>query len=297
MMLRALFTTVLVFTWVLAPQVRAQSPDSAPSPETIRSAPAGTAATNAVAFSPDGIRLASGSNDGTVRVWDVATGTLRRTLSGFDALDRAYGGATEVAFSPDGQYLAGLQAYPTGRMIVWQTADGTEAFRVDRPRRMYDLFWRAEGRVLYASEEDGAVYTWSLSDGTVAARRALNDRAIENMGGVPPLVGISTERKALVVADLESGTVRERFDQISTVNQIAFVPGRPLVAVADGDGDLKVWDLETGALHFSRFAHADIAYFVSASPDGEVLATVGEDNYIRLWDTETGALIRAIQGG
>jgi WD40 repeat protein len=117
------------------------------------------------------------------------------------------------------------------------------------------------------------------------------------MGGAPPLVGISTERKALVVADLESGTVRERFDQISTVNQIAFVPGRPLVAAADGRGYLKVWNLETGALHFSRFAHADIAYFVSASPDGEVLATVGEDNYIRLWDTETGALIRAIQGG
>jgi len=303
----------------------------------IRSAPPGMAATNAVAFSPDGsriatvttanhiaiwdvdtgellktlpgqdgymstvdwspdgMRLASGSIDGTVQVWNLADGTLRRTLTGFEPSSRAYGGATEVAFSPDGQYLAGLQSRPSGRMIVWRT-DGTEVVRVDRSREMYDLFWGPEGRVLYASDEDGDVRTWSVPGGEEIARYPLSDQRIVNMARALPLVGVGDESEALVVADIERDTVRWRFDQVDFVNQIAFVPGRPLVAVADGAGYLKVWNLETGTLRFSHFAHADIAYFVSASPDGELLATVGQDNYIRFWDPDTGELVHAIRG-
>jgi WD40 repeat protein len=200
-----------------------------------------------------------------------------------------------VAFSPDGPSLAGLQSRPSGRLIVWR-ADGSAVVRVDRAREMYDLFWGPEGGALYVSEEDGTVRTWSVPEGKEIARRPLSDQRIVNAAGALPLVGVGVESEALVVADIERDTVRWRFGQVDFVNQIAFVPGRPLVAVADGAGYLKVWNLETGTLRFSHFAHADIAYYVSASPDGSLLATVGQDNYVRLWDPTTGALVREIRG-
>ena len=53
-----------------------------------------------MAFSPNGKRIASGSNDNTIKLWDTATGNLEKTLAGYS--HRAY----VVAFSPDGKRIA-----------------------------------------------------------------------------------------------------------------------------------------------------------------------------------------------
>ena len=80
---------------------------------------------NSVTWAPDGKRLASGSSDRTVRVWDAPSGTTLTTLTGFA------GGVNVVAWSPDGQYLATGSAQRNNGLQVWSTTTWQPVFGVD----------------------------------------------------------------------------------------------------------------------------------------------------------------------
>jgi len=115
-----------------------------------------TSSVYSVAFSPDGRLLASGSGDGTIKLWEVATGSVVRTLSGHTDWVRS------VAFSPDGQLLASGSRDAT--IKLWEVVTGREVRTLTgHTGYVISVAFSPDGRLLASGSEDWTIKLWDIS--------------------------------------------------------------------------------------------------------------------------------------
>jgi WD40 repeat protein len=210
----------------------------------------------AVAFSPDGTRLATGSAEGQLRVRDRATGRLLLTVQAHKRL-LLTGGVSGLAFRPDGKEIA--SASGDGSVKLWDAATG---------RLLRTLLERAND----LNPRSNLCYS---PDGTRLAVRTklkLND-------------------KDSTVRVLETSTGREVFSRSSPAgcSGLAFSPdGRQLAIAGDpGRSELaSIVDLATGRPVVTLRGHS--RSIVDLAWSGDRLATLGNDATVKVWDAATG---------
>jgi WD40 repeat protein len=213
-----------------------------------------------LAFSPDGNLLASGGKDMAVNIWDAATGQLLKHLSEFD------GEVEPLAFSADGKVLA--TGDWAGVIQFWDVATGT---KLPSPpehglgRRIMSIAFSPDGRYFAASA--GGAYNGGL--GGVALWR------IE--GG-----GTNLEARARTVFQRVPGPAS------AGAGCVAFSPDSQLLAWADCDTSVHLWDLKEGQERpFS--AHAAGSYKCLAfQRGGNQVFFVAETGVAEAWDITTG---------
>ena len=287
------------------------------SPHLIASLEGHTREVNSVAFSPDGSRLASGSWDRTVNLWDVATERQIATFSAGIEL-----GVFSVAFSPDGKILA-IAAYqlslwdvaterriatlpggqptsvafsPDGKKLAVGTWDLTvEVWDVATRERIATLEGHTEGVSAVAFSSDGTLLASGSRDNTVKLWDVATQERIATLGHEAVVNAVSfSPDGTLLASGLWDGTVklwdmatRERIATLghgAAVNAVSFSPDGTLLASGSWDGMVKLWDVLIKE-EIVTFWHTDGITSISFSPDGTTLTAGSEDGTILLWDT------------
>jgi WD40 repeat protein/DNA-binding SARP family transcriptional activator len=243
------------------------------------------AAVTSIAFSPDGAMLATGSDDGTVKLWDLASWLLVDTLTGQAGLVHA------VRFSPDGKTLA---SGASDRSIwLWDLASRRRAaILAAHPLEKNGLgIWRMEfspdGRLMAAALPEG-IAVWDL-----ASRREIAG-LISAQGSQG--VAFSPKGRILAFPDNRAVTLWDLAGKRpvavlaghpNRIQSLAFSPDGGILALGLEDGIIWLWEVATKRELACLKGHGDTVFALAFSPDGKSLATCGSDLTLRLWDTAT----------
>jgi serine/threonine protein kinase len=249
---------------------------------------------DSVAFSPDGLTLASGSNeDHTIKLWEVYSGQLLNTLQGYSNSDLS------VAFSPDGRTLASGGHDKDYTIKLWDAASG-QLLRVlqGHSGTVESVAFSPDGRTLASGSADCAIKLWDTASSQLL-RTLQSTSSVYSVAFSPDgrTLASGSADNTIKLWDAASGQLLHTLQGHSdSVLSVAFSPDGRTLASGSLDHTIKLWDAASGQLQHTLEGHSSTVFSVAFSPDGRTLASGSRDNTIKLWNVNSGQLLRTLQG-
>ena len=258
-----------------------------------------------VAVSPDGLAIASGSFDGTIKIWNLETGTLIRTLTGHSDAGEI---VSSVAIAPNGTLLVSSSNGFGGTIKIWNLATGELLSTIPGTSLgISSIAISPDSKLLASGSEDGNIYLWNLESGEAMGKFSGHLGTVFSVVFSPDgqtLASASQDGsiKLWAVANkpTESGLAQTETRQLSghvgTVFSVAFSPNGQMLASGSADNTIKLWDLSKGQEISSFSGHAGTMFSVAFSPDGNTIAGGTLTGRIKLWNLDSGELVETLTG-
>lgn len=208
-----------------------------------------------LAVSPDGKTLASSSENGTIKWWNldftqVKTGSITLPSKSLPGSESAI---NSIAFTPDGKVL--ISGDRDGRIDCWDLNTG------------------------------------KLQNSLLAHTEAIKSIGISSDGY---FIASTGEEKNIKVWRFHNQELVYTFGEKDWINAIAFCPTNQVIASGGKNQNVKLWSLRTGKIIQTLEWHSGAVYHLAFSPDGKILAAGGSGRKIQLWNWQTGELINSL---
>jgi WD40 repeat protein len=293
-------TGAIPLTWQTTPQSR-----------TVQTLAGHQSAVWAVAVSPDGNLLASGGDDKMVKLWDLKTGMLSRTLT-------HTGKVHSLAFSPDARMLAsgsGGHVEPNndyGELRVWEISTGTlrGKLHMDHIKSLgglvHSVAFSPDGKTLAFVVGDDTLRLWDVAQWRLRQTMRSPRKGLRAVAFSPDGAWLAAGGKwcTLQLWDIRKGRTAQPPLQVpreAHVFSLQFSPdGKTLAAALTevrrgrGHHGVQLWDVTSGKVRHSLMGLPHEMSSVAFSPDGKLLAAAGgradRSGQVRVWEAETGTI-------
>lgn len=251
-------------------------------------------AVSAVAFSPDGKKLAS-SDENVIKLWDFSANRELLKLAGRVET------VNSIAFSLDGKTLASGSNEPTVKL--WDVSTGQQVRVLAAGRFVVSsVVFSPDGKIL-AGTDRKSISIWEAATGrelwTVDAAGAWIGSLVFSPDGKTLASGGAADKNLqagrLVLWDVATGRALRTIESVKNLNSVAFSPDGKLVAGGDLGVTVQLWDVATGRPLRTLEDNENGVESLAFSPDGRMLA-IGGHQMIALWDYNMGRQLGALEG-
>jgi WD40 repeat protein len=244
------------------------------------------------AFSTDGLRVVTASEDQTARVWNAVTGAEVALLKGHEK------DVYSATFSADGTRV--LTASADGTAGIWDAATGVLIKQLKgHKNKVRRAVFNPDGTRIVTASDDGTARVWDAVTGAQVAlleghENGLNSAMFSADG--TRIVTASDDGTARVWNAATGKQIARLAGHGDLVRDAAFNPDGRRVVTASFDATARVWDAITGAQIALLEGHKGWVIRAAFSSDGTRIVTASFDGTARIWNALSGAPIAVLKG-
>ncbi|MDY6900800.1 MAG: serine/threonine-protein kinase [Cyanobacteriota bacterium] len=257
------------------------------------------ASISSIAISTDGTTLISGSSYCAIKLWNINTNKIIRTICNDHSINA-------VACSPNGTIIASGDS--ANNIILWNR---DSSIKIKAHTGLFSgvksLFFSPNGKILASAGGDATVKLWDVKAGNIISnfkghKKSVNTVAISPNG---KLIASGSTDKTVRLWNLNTGKILNNIYTNYKINSVAFSPDGEMIATGGEGYNIKLWETitrqEICTLDSDNWVKKGVYSEITVkcvvfSPNGEILATSSYNNDIKLWDVNTKEEICTLTG-